>query len=457
MADTTLPDQPDHLVVRPGVRPLPIDTVRYLARMGGVLYLVCGLSVIQIGWTARDSLASPTAHLALSTLVVAMGALTVGLVGVLSDATLARLYPAVAYTLVFAAPTLVSLGLHTAGVEQWNTGSGTFLIAPIFGFYVLETAPAWGLVAAVGAQYGLVLRVGGGDVPAPASQWVFLMSIVVTTALLVARLVDRSDRVGSSERALRLALADSTRTLEARVAEQVDEIAQLDQLRRFLPTRVAEAVVSRDCDDLLQPHRRRIAALFCDLRGFTRFAATAEPEEIVELLEAYYDAVVTELAARNASIGAFAGDGIMAYFGDLVADPDPVGSAVEVAVRLREALDPILGRWQRRGFDLGYGVGIAYGYATLGMIGAEGRSDYTALGSVVNLASPLCDEAGPHEILLDQRAHDALGESPAEPCTLTLKGFSEPVRAYRLVSGRGPLRLVRPDEGHHLLLSGNTV
>jgi adenylate cyclase len=265
------------------------------------------------------------------------------------------------------------------------------------------------------------------------SQWVFLIAVVVATAILVGGLVERSDRLAEAERAARIELALANALLETRVADQVDQLARLDRLRRFLSTDVAEAVMSAGPAELLQPHRRAIAVLFCDLRGFTRFTSDAEPEEVVELLGEYYDVVAEVLARHHASIGSFAGDGILAYVGDPGGVEDPVGIALDAASGLRAPLEQLLSRWSDRGFELGHGVGIAYGFATLGMIGTVDRCDYTPLGSVVNLAARLCTEAKDGEIILDGRARAALaGRVRTEGARFVLKGFGE-VEAHRVL------------------------
>jgi class 3 adenylate cyclase len=283
-----------------------------------------------------------------------------------------------------------------------------------------------------GVGYAAVLSATGG-IAEPVSQWFFLMAVLAATAVMVGGLAERADRLARAERETRLELAATNAELEVRVARQIDQVARLERLRRFLSPPVADAVLSAGTNDVLQPHRRRIGVLFCDLRGFTRFTASAEPEDVVELLEEYYECVVSALGQRQASIGAFAGDGIMAYFGDPVPVDDPARAALLAAQDLNSPLGRLLDVWKVRGFDLGYGIGIAYGYATLGMVGTESRCDYTPIGSVVNLAARLCDEARSAEIVLDHRAHAAVANLvTTERCSLELKGFNGSVEAYRV-------------------------
>jgi adenylate cyclase len=230
-------------------------------------------------------------------------------------------------------------------------------------------------------------------------------------------------------------LAEWARTLDARVQDQVGEMERLGRLRRFLPSHIADRVMSADGDGtLLRGHRRELAVLFCDIRGFTAFTANAEPEEVIGVLDEYY-AVIGDLVTRfEATTGGLAGDGIMVYFNDPIRVEAPAVRAAEMALEMRDAAAGLIDRWTRHGYRLGYGIGIALGYATLGTIGFEGRLDYTPLGRVVNLASRLCDEAAHGEALLDQRAMATIdGRFECEPLEpRPLKGFPEPVPVYRL-------------------------
>ncbi len=415
-----------------GVRPLPVEAVRRMARIGGLLYVTCGLSATLAGIGAGFAIEQRSAYLAMGGFVILVGLTTIGLASVATDDFVARVFAPLALGLIFAAPALTSLGLQFAGLARWAAGSGVYLLAPIFAFSVLRRWWAVALVGTIAVEYAAVLAASEG-ISAPVSQWVFLVAVVVATAILVGGLVERSDRLAEAERRARIDLAAANALLETRVADQVDQLARLDRLRRFLSTDVAEAVMSAGPGELLQPHRRAIAVLFCDLRGFTRFTSDAEPEEVVELLEEYYDVVAEVLARHRASVGSFAGDGVLAYVGDPVRVADPVGIALDAARALRAPLERLLSRWADRGFELGHGVGIAYGFATLGMIGTVDRCDYTPLGSVVNLAARLCTEAKDGEIILDGRARGALaGRVRTEGATYVLKGFGE-VEAHRVL------------------------
>ena len=231
-------------------------------------------------------------------------------------------------------------------------------------------------------------------------------------------------------------LAALNETLEERVAQQVEELDRIGQLKQFFSPQLTDLIVSSDSDDLLASHRREITAVFCDLRGFTAFAEAAEHEDVMRLLAEYHEKVGPLIFEYEATLEHFAGDGLMAIFNDPVPCPDPAARAVRMAVAMRDAVTGLAESWRRRGHELGFGVGIALGYATLGQIGFAGRFHYGAIGTVLNLASRLCDSAEPGQILITPRVHvdvEALVE--AEPIgELDLKGFRNPVTALNLVA-----------------------
>lgn len=229
-----------------------------------------------------------------------------------------------------------------------------------------------------------------------------------------------------------LELAEWNRTLEERVQTQVEQIERMARLQRFLSPQVAEAIVTSGDESILRTHRRQISVLFCDLRGFTAFAETAEPEEVMTVLRQYHDVAGERISTHQGTVGHFAGDGLMVFFNDPLPCPEPAAAAVRLALDLQERMAELCAEWRRLGWDLGFGVGVAHGYATLGAIGFEGRMEYGVIGTVVNLASRLCDEAQPGQILLSARAFTLVEDLiEAEPLAdLTLKGFSRPVPAY---------------------------
>ena len=209
------------------------------------------------------------------------------------------------------------------------------------------------------------------------------------------------------------------------------------ELARFAP-QVATLLSSDEGERLLAGHRRQITTLFCDLRGFTAFSETAEPEEVLDVLRAYHLLVGELVTAHGGTVEHFAGDGLMAFFNDPVQDPEHRLAAVRTAVEVRERIARVAADWRKRGYDLGLGVGITTGYATLGRIGFEGRYDYAAIGSGVNLAARLSDVAAPGEILISQRLQAALEDRVETEAVdaLQLKGFSKPVDAFRVIAVR---------------------
>jgi adenylate cyclase len=229
-------------------------------------------------------------------------------------------------------------------------------------------------------------------------------------------------------------LATWNRTLEARVQEQVEEIDRLGRLRRFLSPAVAEIVASGG-EAALRSHRRQVAALFCDLRGSTAFSENAEPEEAMEVFDAYHRALGELIFRFDATIDHRAGDGMMVIFGDPLPCDDPARRAVELALAMRAKMDELQASWRRRGHELGFAVGGSFGYATMGMVGYEGRYDYMANGSVVVLAARLCHEAEAGQIVVSQRIVGMLeDEIEAEPLgELALKGLPRPVGAYNVL------------------------
>jgi DNA-binding response OmpR family regulator len=188
-------------------------------------------------------------------------------------------------------------------------------------------------------------------------------------------------------------LASWNRMLEQRVAEQLAQIERVSRLKRFLSPQIAELVLSSSPYDALASHRRQVAIVFCDLRGFTAFAEIAEPEEVMAVMREYHATLGSLIHEFEGTLERFVGDGILVIFGDPIPCPDPCARAVQMAVAMRGRLSKLSSKWRRESHELGFGIGIAYGYATLGAIGFEGRSEYSATGTVVNLAARLCAEA----------------------------------------------------------------
>ena len=229
-------------------------------------------------------------------------------------------------------------------------------------------------------------------------------------------------------------LAKWNYTLQQRVSDQLGEIERMNRLKRFLSPQIAELVLSSGGEQLLDSHRRQITAIYCDLRGFTGFAEIAEPEEVINVLRQYHEVLGRLIHKYGATLEHFAGDGVMAWFNDPLPCPDPCERAVHMAIEMRANVAELAEKWRREGHKLGFGVGIAHGYATLGRIGFEGRVDYAAVGTVVNLAARLCGHAQDGQILIDPKVQTAVGSFAAtEPAgDLTLKGLHRPIAAFNV-------------------------
>jgi class 3 adenylate cyclase len=223
--------------------------------------------------------------------------------------------------------------------------------------------------------------------------------------------------------------------LEQRVADQVGEIERMGRLRRFLPPQVADLIVASGSEQQLESHRREITALFCDLRGFTGFTESADAEDVMALLRDYHAAIGEIIIKYNGTLERYAGDGVMVVFNDPVPVENPALQAVLMALEVRDAIGALTETWRRWGHDIGFGIGIAHGFATLGTIGFEGRFDYAAIGTVSNVASRLCDEAKPGQILISPRVLTKVEHAvTVEPVgEFELKGIRRPLAAYNVV------------------------
>ena len=231
-------------------------------------------------------------------------------------------------------------------------------------------------------------------------------------------------------------LRELNQNLERRVTDQIGEIERMGRLRRFLPPQVADLIVASGTEKQLESHRREITALFCDLRGFTGFTESADAEDVIALLREYHAAIGEKIIKYSGTLERYAGDGVMVVFNDPVPVDNPALQAVLMALEMREAIGALTGKWRRFGHDIGFGIGIAHGFATLGTIGFEGRFDYAAIGTVSNVASRLCDEAKPGQILISPRVlmkvEDAVTVEPVGE--FVLKGIRRPLAAYNVLS-----------------------
>ena len=230
-------------------------------------------------------------------------------------------------------------------------------------------------------------------------------------------------------------LADWNKTLESRVEEQVDQIARLGRLRRFFSPQLAELILAGGAEDPLKTHRRKITVVFLDLRGFTAFAETSEPEEVMDVLHEYHAEMGKLILEHEGTLERFTGDGMMIFFNDPVTVPNPTDRAIRMALAMRNQVGTLIAKWRKRGYELDFGVGIAEGYATIGSIGFEGRWDYGAIGTVTNLAARLCGEAQPGQLLISQRLLGMVEEliDVAQVGELVLKGFRRPITAYNIL------------------------
>ena len=256
--------------------------------------------------------------------------------------------------------------------------------------------------------------------------------IAIESARLLKELRERTAQLEAQSQEL----AELNQQLEHRVAEQVGEIERMGRLRRFLPPQVADLIVASGAERQLESHRREITALFCDLRGFTSFSESSDPEDVMALLRDYHAAIGEIIIKYSGTLERFAGDGVMVIFNDPVPVDNHALQAVLMALDMRGAIGALIEKWGRLGHDLGAGIGIAHGFATLGTIGFEGRFDYAAIGTVSNVASRLCDEAKPGQILISPRVLTKVENAvTVEPVgEFELKGIRRPLAAYNVVA-----------------------
>jgi adenylate cyclase len=255
--------------------------------------------------------------------------------------------------------------------------------------------------------------------------------IAIENARLLSELSQRTEQLEMRSREI----AKLNELLERRVADQVGEIARMSRLRRFLPPQVADLIVASGTEKQLESHRSEITALFCDLRGFTGFSESSDPEDVMTLLRDYHEAIGQIIIKYRGTLERFAGDGVMVIFNDPLPVENPALQAVLMALDMRVAIGGLIEKWRDLGHDLGFGIGIAHGFATLGTIGFEGRRDYAAIGTVSNVASRLCDEAKSGQILISPRVRQAVEkdltvESIGE---FALKGIRRPMMAYNVL------------------------
>jgi adenylate cyclase len=256
--------------------------------------------------------------------------------------------------------------------------------------------------------------------------------IAIENARLLEELSQRTEQLEMRSQEI----AKLNEQLEERVTNQVGEIERMSRLRRFLPPQVADLIVASGTEKQLESHRREITALFCDLRGFTGFSESSDPEDVMALLREYHAAIGGIINKYRGTLERYAGDGVMVVFNDPIPVDNPALQAVLMAIDMRAAIAELIERWRKLGHDIGFGIGIAHGFATLGTIGFEGRFDYAAIGTVSNVASRLCDEAKPGQILISPRVLMAVEKDIAvEPVgDFALKGIRRPLTAYNVLA-----------------------
>lgn len=307
-----------------------------------------------------------------------------------------------------------------------------------------ETAvlPVIMLTASEGAEKTRAIEAGADDfIPKP-----FNREELLTRIRSLLRIKRYHDTITSQA----AELLDLNRTLEERVRTQLDQLERLQRLRRFLSPQLADAIVSSGDESILRSHRRQVAMIFVDLRGWTMFVDAVEPEELMRVLREFHDAIGGLVRRFDATVGFIEGDGVQLFFNDPIEVPDAALRSIRLGCTLRAEMAELTARWQKRGYDLDFGAGMALGYATCGEVGFEERSDYAAIGAVTNLASRLADEAAPGQILITQRLYAEVEDDvEVEPVgEFRLKGFHRPVPAFDVLGIRE-----HAAEGHPLRTS----
>jgi CheY-like chemotaxis protein/class 3 adenylate cyclase len=301
-----------------------------------------------------------------------------------------------------------------------------------------ETAvlPVIMLTASEGSEKTTAIEAGADDfLPKPFNREELLTRI---------RSLLRIKRYHDTIKAQAAELLELNRTLEERVQTQLEELGRLQRLRRFLSPQLTDAIISSGDDSILRSHRRQVSMFFADLRGWTKFVDTVEPEELMRVLGEFHNTIGALVGRFDATVGFIEGDGVQLFFNDPIEVPDPAMRAVRLGCALREEMAELTTRWQKRGYDLDFGAGSALGYATCGEVGFESRSDYAAIGAVTNLASRLADEATAGQFLISQRLYAEVEDDvEVEPVgEFMLKGFQRPITAFNVVAIREPAKKV---------------
>lgn len=282
------------------------------------------------------------------------------------------------------------------------------------------------------------LQVGGVDYVTKPIQ-PSIVKARIRTHLAVAQQARERERLVAQLELQALELSQLNHSQEQRICDGVAQLERLGRLKRFFSPSVVELILSGAADDPLKSHRREVAAAFVDLRGFTAFTETSDPEDVMHVMNQYHDAMGALVMSHGGTLEHFAGDGMMVYFNDPVEVDNPALIAVEMAIDMQARFSDLVQSWLRRGYALSLGIGVAQGFATIGAIGFEGRRDYGVIGTVTNLAARLCGEAAGGQILVSQRVHGFVSDFVrSEPVgELSLKGFQRPVAAFSVSSRIG--------------------
>ena len=425
----------DERVVHLGVRMHPARDVRRIGVGAGFLYMLPGIGGVVFNVALAEHIAHRGANIAANVILFLVGAALAIAAKLLPADTIARLFPVAVLVFTFTGPPVIVVGLGTIGFGSFQGTALLFVLVLIYGFYLLVRPLALLLLAETSAGVAILYEVSDGIV-GPGVQAATYIAVFGGVGFLLGNLVEEVHSSAEREAIARATLAELNDSLESQVAEQVDELERMGEMRRFLPAQIADAIMTSGAESVLEPHRREIAVLFADLRGFTRFAGEVEPEEVLSVLDDYHRVFGAHVSAFGATVGTFSGDGVMAYLNDPYPCDKPATRIVELGVAFMASLEPLRAAWARDGYDLACGMGIAMGHATLGVIGVEGRHDYTALGTAVNLASRLCEAAHGGQILIDRRVHNQVeGEVITRRLDdRPLKGFGTPVPNYEVVS-----------------------
>jgi class 3 adenylate cyclase len=411
--------------------PDPAARFEEIVRVGGILFVAVGvLGTLVTIWPNGDLFrnADMLAALALASTIAGLTILA-----------LARLItPLHLYVVYFVAIGMISAATYSAGFRWMGFAAMIFLWQASLGFSILRTRWLVPPIVVTGVCFAIVLGLSA-PFTVSANAWIFTMGTILVTGVFFGLLIKDLHTSAVAERMARneaetakRELSEINEDLEQRVKAKVDEVERLSDLRRLVSSHIADALLGSE--RALDPHRQEIAVFFIDLRNFTSFAMDCDPEEVIQVLNEFYGTLGLALKKADATVGSFQADGVMAYFNDPVPVADPALCAVDMALDLRAPMNKLVEGWERRGFDLHFGIGIALGYATMGMVGFDGRQDYTAIGTVVNLASRLCDEAGGGEILIDRKVRLQLprDRTVEDVGSRPLKGFRDPVPVFRL-------------------------